>query len=155
MDANIKVAEVPASHGASWVAASWHLFAAAPVAWLGLCAGWMAITFALLIIPFIGGVIANFLQPVFFASFAIAISAVRRTRILMKISSPDSGATQGAVNLGAMLLMAEIVIFAGIALLGCRCSHPNPGAGVNLNQLADALAGKVDPHPPAPRSSSS
>ena len=41
-----------------------------PIAWIGLCAGWIAITFALLIIPFVGGVIANFLQPAFFASFA-------------------------------------------------------------------------------------
>ena len=60
MDGSIRVTEIPASRGASWLAASWRLFVAAPMAWIGLCAGWIAVTFALLIIPYVGMVAAHF-----------------------------------------------------------------------------------------------
>ena len=145
MDGSIKVSEIPASRGAAWIALSWRLFAASPMAWLGLCAGWIAITFALLIIPFIGGVVANFLQPVFFASFAIA--AYRQSageRVLMNdLFSGFRRNMKALVNLGAILLMAEIVIFAGMALLGLPLLGTESGEpDVNLNQLADAIAGR-------------
>ena len=72
MDAAIRVAEVPASRGASWIGQAFGLFRRAPVAWVGLCAGWVAIWFALLMLPFIQLVGPTLLQPVFFAGFAIA-----------------------------------------------------------------------------------
>jgi len=145
MDTNIKVAEIRASRGAAWIAQSWKLFAASPLAWLGLCAGWIAITFALLIVPFVGGVVANFLQPVFFASFAIA--AFRQAsgeRIVMSdLFSAFRRNLKALVNLGAILLMAEIVIFAGMALLGLPLLGSGSGEPqVNLNEFADALEGK-------------
>jgi hypothetical protein len=145
MDANIKVTEIPASRGAVWIAQSWKLFAAAPLAWLGLCAGWIAITFALLIVPFVGGVVANFLQPVFFASFAIA--AFRQSageRIVMSdLFSGFKRNLKALVNLGAILLMAEIVIFAGMALLGLPLLGSGAGEPqINMNEFADALEGK-------------
>jgi len=46
-------------------------FRGAPMVWMGLSAGWMLITLALVLVPVIGGVAANLLQPVFFASFAM------------------------------------------------------------------------------------
>ena len=65
----------------------------------------------------IGGVIANFLQPVFFASFAIA--ALRQAAgepIGWATSSSASGATlRSLVHLGALLLIVEIAIFALMA----------------------------------------
>jgi hypothetical protein len=145
MDASIKVAEVPASHGATWIATSWRLFAAAPMAWIGLCAGWMAITFALLIVPFIGGVVANFLQPVFFASFAIA--AYRQSageRIMMNdLFAGFRRNLKALVNLGAILLMIEIVIFAAMAVMGLPLLASESGEpDINFGQVADALAGK-------------
>lgn len=145
MDANIKVTEIPASRGAVWIAQSWKLFAAAPLAWLGLCAGWIAITFALLIVPFVGGVVANFLQPVFFASFAIA--AFRQSageRIVMSdLFSGFKRNLKALVNLGAILLMAEIVVFAGMALLGLPLLGSGAGEPqLNLSEFADALEGK-------------
>src|SRR6476659_11336989 len=72
MDSSIRVAELRASRGAAWLGEAFALFRRAPLAWLGLCTGWIAITLGLIMLPFIGGVLANFLQPVFFASFAIA-----------------------------------------------------------------------------------
>jgi uncharacterized membrane protein len=145
MDANVKVTDVPASRGAAWIAQSWRLFAAAPLAWLGLCAGWIAITFALLIVPFIGGVVANFLQPAFFASFAIA--AYRQStgeRIVMSdLFGGFRRNLKSLVNLGAILLMAEIVVFAAMALLGLPLLASGAGEPqVNLSEFADALEGK-------------
>ncbi len=145
MDASIKVADVPASRGAAWIAESWRLFAAAPLTWLGLCAGWISITFALLIVPFVGGVVANFLQPAFFASFAIA--AYRQSageRVLMAdLFSGFRRNLKSLVNLGAILLMAEIVIFAGMSFMGLPLLGEGYGEPqVNLNEFADALQGK-------------
>jgi hypothetical protein len=61
MDASIRVAEQPAARGAYWLADAFRLFRASPLQWIGLCAGWISITFALVLVPFLGGVIANFL----------------------------------------------------------------------------------------------
>src|SRR5690606_35320478 len=61
MDATIRVAEVPAARGASWLLAVFALFRQSPLVWIGLCAGWIVITFGLIVIPLIGGVVANFL----------------------------------------------------------------------------------------------
>ena len=120
MDATIRVAEVRASRGAKWLGEAFGLFRRKPIAWIGLCAGWLVITFGLIIVPLIGGVIANFLQPVFFASFAIA--ALRQSAG-ESVSMGDlfqgfRRNVRSLVNLGAILLIAEIAIFALMALLG-------------------------------------
>ena len=60
-----------ASRGASWIVEAFTLFRRAPLAWIALCSGWILITLILLMVPLVGQAIANFLQPVFFASFAI------------------------------------------------------------------------------------
>jgi hypothetical protein len=72
MDANVRVAEVSAGRGAAWLAESFSLFRAAPMAWVGLTSGWLVILFVILLVPILGPVLVNLLQPVFFASFAIA-----------------------------------------------------------------------------------
>ena len=145
MDATIRVAEVPARRGAAWFGHSWRLFAGAPLQWMGLCAGWISLTFAMLIVPYIGAIVANFLQPAFFASFAIA--AYRQSageRIVMAdLFSGFRRNLRALVNLGAVLLMVEIVIFAGMAMLGLPMLAEGSGEPeINMAEVADALAGK-------------
>jgi uncharacterized membrane protein len=120
MDASLKVAEVPASRGVTWLVRAFALYRAKPFAWTGMCAGWMVITFGLLILPFIGGVVANFLQPVFFASFAItAYRQVAGEPVVMgDLFLGFRRNVRALVNLGAILLIAEIAIFALMAVLG-------------------------------------
>ena len=77
MDASIKVAEVAASRGAAWLGASFALFRAAPMGWIGLVTGWVILLFGSLIVPLVGPVLVNLLQPVFFASF-FAVSPENR-----------------------------------------------------------------------------
>jgi hypothetical protein len=120
MDSSVRVAELKASRGAAWIGEAFTLFRQAPIAWISLCAGWIVITFALILIPFIGGVVANFLQPVFFASFAIA--AYKQTQgerlVAGDLFAGFKRNMRALVNLGAILLLAEIAIFALMALLG-------------------------------------
>ena len=120
MDTSVRVADLHAGRAVGWLVESFRMFRAAPVQWIGLCAGWIAISFALILIPFLGGVIANFLQPAFFASFAIAAYKQQAgERIVMSdLFSAFRRNMRSLVNLGALLLMAEIAIFAIMALLG-------------------------------------
>lgn len=143
MDAHIRVAEVPAGRGFAWLAAAFGLFRAKPAAWLALCLGWIVITFALILMPFIGGVIANFMQPAFFASFAIA--AYRQTQgeaIGMRdLFTGFKRHLRALVNLGALLLVAEIAIFALMALLGLPMAGAD-GGSFTVSEYVQLLKGK-------------
>jgi hypothetical protein len=143
MDASTSVAELKASRGAYWLSESFTLFRGAPLAWLGLCAGWIAITFALILLPFIGGVIANFLQPVFFASFAIAAyrQGAGEPVVMADLFAGFKRNVRPLVNLGALLLLAEIAIFAFMALLGLPMAASGDRA-FTLDEYVGALKGK-------------
>ncbi|MEO7743457.1 MAG: BPSS1780 family membrane protein [Usitatibacter sp.] len=143
MDATIRVAEVPAGRGFAWLAEAFGLFRRKPAAWLALCLGWIVITFALILMPFIGGVLANFLQPAFFASFAIA--AYRQSQG-EAIGMGDLFAgfrrnLRALVNLGALLLLVEISIFALMALLGLPMSGAD-GGSFTVSEYLELLKGK-------------
>ena len=143
MDANIRVAEVASGRGAAWLTEAFGLFRRKPMAWLGLCMGWIVITFGLLLVPFIGGVIANFLQPVFFASFAIA--AFRQTQgesvAMGELFSGFKRNLRALINLGALLLIAEIAIFAVMALLGLPMAAGD-GGNFTVSEYVQVLKGK-------------
>ena len=143
MDASIQVAEVAAGRGVAWLGESFALFRARPMVWIGLSMGWIVITFGLIVIPLIGGVIANFLQPVFFASFAIA--AYRQTRgeplVMGDLFAGFRRNARALVNLGAILLIAEIAIFALMAVLGLPMS-PADGGTFTVAEYVQALKGK-------------
>jgi hypothetical protein len=143
MDAMIRVAEVKATRGAGWLMEAFNFFRAKPLAWIGLCAGWVVITFGLILVPLVGGVVANFLQPVFFASFAIAAfkQAAGEDVIMGDLFSGFRRNVRSLVNLGALLLIAEIAIFALMALLGL----PVAGASerdFTLKDYVESLKGK-------------
>ena len=73
MSAAARVNEVPAGRGVAWLREAFDLFRRAPATWIGLCAGWIALWFVMMaLIPFVGPVLANLLQPVFFGGFAVA-----------------------------------------------------------------------------------
>jgi len=143
MDTTIKVAEVRASRGAAWFAEAFKLYRAKPIAWIALCAGWIVITFGMLIIPLIGGVIANFLQPVFFASFAI--TALRQSAgeqvVMGDLFQGFRRNLRPLVNLGAILLIAEIAIFALMALLGLPMGGPGDKS-FTVAEYVEVLRGK-------------
>ena len=142
MDASLKVAELKAARGIAWFAEAFQFFRKAPLAWIGLCAGAIAITFALFLIPFIGGVLANFLQPVFFASFAIA--AYRQSageRLVMgDLFGGFKRNMRALVILGAILLLAEMAIFFVMMVLGLPMAPQTEG--FTVADYVETLKGK-------------
>ncbi|MGE5093558.1 MAG: BPSS1780 family membrane protein [Betaproteobacteria bacterium] len=120
MDATFRVAEVRASNGARWLGEAFRLFREKPLAWIALSAGWLVITFGLLIVPIIGPAIANLMQPAFFASFAITAyrQAAGEPVVMGDLFLGFRRNLRALVTLGFVLLVAEIVIFAGMALMG-------------------------------------
>jgi uncharacterized membrane protein len=143
MDTTIRVAEVPASNGARWLGEAFAIFRQKPMAWIGLCAGWLVITFGLIIVPFIGGVIANFLQPVFFASFAIiAYRQIAGEPVAMgDLFLGFRRNLRALMNLGALLLIAEIVIFALMALMGLPTAAEGDKT-FTVTEYVESLRGK-------------
>jgi uncharacterized membrane protein len=125
VDAVLRVRDLRASRGLAWLGEAWRLFRGAPTVWIGLSAGWMIITLGLVLVPVVGGVAANLLQPIFFASFALAArkqldgQAIEMGALFAGFRLP----LKPLVNLGAILLVAEIAIFFLMSLLGL------PGAG--------------------------
>ena len=143
MDASVSVAELRASRGAAWMVEAFNMFRRKPMAWIGLCAGWLLITFGLLLLPIIGGVIASFLQPAFFASFAIVgVRQLHGEKVLMgDLFLGFRRNLKPLVHLGAILLMTEIAVFALMAALGL----PMAAAGdkpFTVNEYVEALRDK-------------
>jgi len=131
----IRVRDVRPSRGPAWLAGGWGHVRRSPMVWMGLSAGWMLITLALVLVPVIGGVAANLLQPVFFASFAIT------ARKQLAGEAPEMGdlflgfkrPLRPLVNLGALLLVAEIAIFLLMSMLGL----PGAGEGEEIATITD------------------
>jgi hypothetical protein len=116
----LAVSEVPAKRGLAWLKEGFALFRARPAAWIGISVGWLAITLALAMIPIVGGVLANFLQPVFFAGVMIA---ARKQLGGDGIDVPDlfSGFRRNLrqlIQIGAILLLGELAVFALMGLMG-------------------------------------
>jgi uncharacterized membrane protein len=143
MDAGMRVAELAAGRAFGWIAESFRMFRHRPLQWIGLCAAWIGITFGLLLVPFLGGVVANFLQPVFFAGFAIAAykqSAGERIA-MADLFSGFRRNVRSLVNLGALLLLA----YLGIAALMVTLGLPLAGDGdqaMTVEEYVETLQGR-------------
>ena len=144
MDGNVRVAEVPAGRGAGWLGESFRLFRASPLPWMGLCAGWMSITLALLLIPFLGGIVASFLQPAFFASFAItAYKQTAGERIAMAdLFSGFRRQLRSLVGVGALELLAAILVFAIMAAMGLPMVPESTDHAFTVGEYVELLEGK-------------
>lgn len=136
METSLRSRDVRPSRGPAWIAGGWRLFRGNPMVWTGLSAGWMLITFGLVLVPVVGGIAANLLQPVFFASFALAAHRQLAGEV------PEMGdlftgfrrPLRPLLNLGAILLIAEIAIFFLMSLLGLPGAA---GEGDEIPTIAD------------------
>ena len=141
MDSTIKVTELRASRGAAWLGEAWRLFRGAPLAWLSLCAGWIAITFALLLLVPFGIVIANLLQPAFSASFAItawrasAGESVRPSDLFSGFRR-NMGAL---LKVGGVLLAAELATSVVMVLLGFPVLKPSTDEQITMTEYAGVV----------------
>src|SRR5260221_9121619 len=119
MDSSIKVADLKPSRGAGWIVAAFALFRKAPLAWIALCSAWLLITLVLLVVPLVGQAIANFLQPVFFASFAIVAykQAAGEAMVMADLFAGFRRNLRALLNLGILVLVAVLVILFAAGLL--------------------------------------
>lgn len=140
----IAVTDVRAMSGASWLAGGWHFFRKQPLVWIGMCVGWIVTLVVLLVIPFIGGAIASFLQPVFFAGFALTAAKQSRGEAIDMsdlFSGFRTGSVRSLVNLGAILLMIRLAIVALMAL-GLPAQMSEPGTTPTPESVMQAMEGK-------------
>ena len=141
MESMIRVRDVKAARGALWMSGGWHLFRRHPALWAGFALGWLAITFGLLLVPLIGGVVANFLQPIFFASFAVA---ARKQLAGERVEMGDlfSGFRRNAralANIGALLLIAGMGIVLLMGALGLPMVTGPGGSLPNFSEYFQQL----------------
>jgi hypothetical protein len=143
MDASIKVADLKASRGASWIVEAFTLFRKAPLAWIALCSAWILITLALLILPLVGQAIANFLQPVFFASFAIVAykQAAGEGVLMADLFAGFKRNLRALLNLGVLVLVAVLVIIFAMGLLGLPVMSSGNEAQT-IDEYVESLRGK-------------
>src|SRR5258706_12246641 len=143
MAAAIQVPELKAARGAYWLIEAFNPSRRSPLAWIGLRSGWLVISFGLILVPLIGGAIANFLQPVFFASFAIA--AFRQVAgepvIMGDLFTGFRRNPRALINLGAVLLMAQILIFILMWFLGLPLGPPGE-QNFTMADYLESLKGK-------------
>jgi hypothetical protein len=143
MDAKVQVAELKPARGAGWLAEAFALFRRKPFAWIGLCTGWLLITFAVVQLPAVGLAISSFLQPVFFASFAIAaFRQVAGEPVMMgDLFSGFRRNVRALVQLGAIMLIAHLlIIFIVWALLGMP--RPPAEGSMTFPEFLDSIKGK-------------
>ena len=139
----MRVAELPGSRGAGWLGESFRMFRANALVWIGLCSGWISITFALMLVPVIGMVVSNFLQPVFFASFAICgYKQQAGERVMMAdLFTGFRRNLRPLVNLGAILLLAQLAILVLMAMLGLPTAGTSQGE-FDVADYVESLKGK-------------
>ena len=144
MDESFQVTELRPSRGGAWLAVAFNLFRQKPLAWIGLCTAWLLITLLLLQVPLLGPAVANFLQPAFFASFAIAaFRQVAGEPVLMgDLFSGFRRGLRALVLLGAILLVAEILVLIPMwVLLGMPPLSPDESPE-RITEFFESLKGK-------------
>jgi uncharacterized membrane protein len=75
----VRVVDVPVKDALRWFGQAWREhFVKTPLAWLALLGLWLIATIVLIVIPLVGQVAANILQPAFFAGIMLACRAQER-----------------------------------------------------------------------------
>ncbi len=142
----IRAADVRATRGPGWIAEAFRIYRTRPLVWTGLSIGWLVVSFGLLLVPLIGGIVANLLQPVFFASFAIA---ARRHVAGERVDMGDlfigfRGNLRALINVGLVELLAAFTIVTLITFIaGPMQSTGTDAATPTPEQLAKVIQDKA------------
>jgi uncharacterized membrane protein len=141
----IKVADVRAGQGPRWIAEAFRIYRAQPLVWSALSLGWIVMSFGLLLVPIVGGIAVNLLQPVFFASFAItARKQLRGERVEMgDLFLGFRANLRALVNVGMVELGAAFVVVLALTMIAGPLEAPvEPGATVTSEDLARIIQDK-------------
>jgi uncharacterized membrane protein len=143
----MKVLDVRALSGVQWIKLAWtNHFAKAPAAWISLVAAWLVITLGMLLIPILGQLAANVLQPVFFAGFMLICRAQERgeaPQVSGLFSAFRSPSLRALIIVGCVLLVGEIVILLGLSAMGFPELKVTPdGKGFDFVSFRADMEGK-------------
>lgn len=116
----MQVIDVHATQGWLWIRQAWGYFKAAPLGWMSLVGGWIIVTFGLMIVPLVGPIAANVLQPVFFAGFMLACRNQDNGKMpaIADLFAAFRLNLRALVVVGSILLGLELLIFVSIEALG-------------------------------------
>ena len=134
---------VPLANGWTWLVSAWSLFRAAAGTWIGMMLAAIVIAILILLIPFIGPLVANVIPPVFIAGLMIAARNVEQGREA-KFSQLFAGFQ---VRFGPLVLLGVVslvimgaIVFAVVIVTGVQISTmPDPDAIFVSRQLLLAI----------------
>lgn len=143
----MRVVDVPMKDALRWFGQSWREhFVKAPTAWLALLGLWLIATVVMLVIPLIGQVAANILQPTFFAGIMLACRAQERTGQTPPMNSLISGFLQNPQPLvvaGCIIFFIELAIIMLVMSLGLpEITTTADGKSVDFAGFNKAMSGK-------------
>jgi hypothetical protein len=142
----MRVLDVPAPQGWLWIKQSWPYFRSAPFNWLSLIGGWIIVTFGLLLVPLIGQVAANLLQPAFFAGFMLAARDQDNGAKpqLAHLFAAFRGNYRALLMVGSVLLVGELLIFLVLYWLGFPEITMTPdGMNIDIEAFRSELQDKI------------
>jgi uncharacterized membrane protein len=108
----------PAGHGWSWIAEGWELFKRQPGMWIGIILIAFVIFIVLALIPFLGGLVATLLGPVFAGGIMLGCRALDSGNQL-QIGHLFAGfreRTGTLIAVGAIYLGASLVVMLVVGL---------------------------------------
>ena len=131
---------VPAGNAFRWIASGWSLFVQSPLIWIVNIVILYIMIFAVQLIPFLGGIIANVFWPVFSGGLMMGAHAQRTGRPL-EVGDLFAGFKDKAgplMTVGALYAVAWIVlmVFAGILAVTILGASGAIGALLSGNQAA-------------------
>ena len=115
---------VPASRGWSWLTEGWTLFKAAPGLWIGITVVFIAIFFAMALVPFAGMIAQYLLMPVFMAGIVLGCRAIDEGKSLefnhlfagFQTRFGTLAAVGGLYLAGFVAIMVVVMLITGVGV---------------------------------------
>ena len=142
----MRVIDVPARDALRWYKLAWRdHFMKAPLGWLALLGLWLLSTLFLLIIPIVGQIAANVLQPAFFAGIMLACRA-QESGEAPKMNAIFGAFRQNARALiiaGCIIFFIELLVILLVRTLGLPDIGMTPdGKSLDFAAFQQAMDGK-------------
>ncbi|MBL8516118.1 MAG: hypothetical protein JNM76_04020 [Betaproteobacteria bacterium] len=142
----MRVADVPAKDAARWFAEAWrNHFSKTPMAWLALLGLWLIVTIMLIVVPLVGQVAANILQPAFFAGIMLACRAQERggEPQMNSLIAAFRQHPQPLIVAGCVIFFIELLVVMLVMTLGLPEITATPdGKSVDVAGFMKAMDGK-------------
>lgn len=142
----MRVVDVPMKDALRWFVQGWREhFMKSPLAWLALLGLWLIATIVMIVIPLVGQVAANILQPAFFAGIMLACRAQERG------GEPQMNSLIAAFRLnpqplivaGCIIFFIELMVVMLVMSLGLPEITTTPdGKSVDIPGFSKAMEGK-------------